>query len=425
MSGLHWNFLPACVLALTLFNTSLSAAPAAGNGGMAFDETAPASLSNALRTVIEQHPRRRAAQAQLQARRAALRAADKALYNPELELDTEKTGVRTSYIQLSQTIDMGDRRGSRTHRAEAQLLGAEAGYERAMQELARDLLAALAEQRTREALADLARQGLGLMREFSDIAERRFRAGDLTQVELDLARLAYSEALMTQAQALSEAAAANEALQAIFIRLPASLPELPDELPRARLPEDADFIRSLPLMRILEAEVAAKRHTVALRKSERSWDPTIALRGGKEDSESLVGATLSIPLNVRNSFRAEVEEAQQELIRAEQLAQQTFRDQRARVRATSERYRLLQQAWDNWRRSGRISVERQLELIKKIWRAGDMSTTEYLVQLKQALDTRAAGYELRGRVWLAGFDWLLATASIDDWLQLPLEGEEK
>ncbi len=386
------------------------------------DRFAPVALSQTLKTVIRHHPRKRAAEASLNASRAAVRAADNALYNPELEIDSEKTDINSSYIQLSQKIDWGDQRGSRTSVAQSRELKAMADYQIAIQDLSHNLLTAIAEKRTRDEQAILAGRALQLMQEFTEIAEQRFNAGDLNQVELDLARLANSEALMTHAQALSDAAAAKEGLRAIFITQPASLPALPDELPTAYLPVDSDtYVRSLPVMHALEADVSAKRQLVELRKSERSWNPTIALRGGKENDETLLGATLSIPLNIRNTYRAEVEEAQQALISSEQMAQQMFLNQRARVFATTERYRLLQQAWMNWKKTGQVSVNRQLSLIKKLWRAGDMSTTEYLVQLKQALDTQSAGYELRGRAWQAGFDWLLVTASINQWLQLTAE----
>ncbi len=410
--------LTACFCAPLLAQQTV----AAGREKIKLDSLAPKMLTQVLQPVISQHPRKRAAQAGLEAGRAAVRAADNALYNPELEIDSENASSKTAYIQLSQTLDMGDRRGSRTSVAQSRLLKAGADYDMALQELSHDLLTAIARKRTQDELATLAGRGLQLMREFADVAERRYKAGDLNQVELNLARLAYAEALMTRAQALSDAAAAKEALRAIFIRMPNSLPALPDELPEARLPSDRDgFIRSLPVMRALEAAVAAKRHTVELRKSERSWDPTVALRGGREDSDTLVGATLTIPLNIRNTYRAEVEQAEQDLISSEQLAQQTFLDQRARVLATTERYRLLQEAWNDWKKTGRVSVNQQLSLIKKLWRAGDMSTTEYLVQLKQALDTQSAGFELRGRTWQAGFDWLLVTASINEWLRVDAE----
>jgi cobalt-zinc-cadmium efflux system outer membrane protein len=378
---------------------------------------APAVLRQQLEDVVQQHPRLLAARARLEAARARLRAADQALYNPELELDTEDTDIRATTVQISQTLDMGDQRGARTNAADAELRQAEAGFELDRLALYRDLLQALARDHTRQELARLAEHKLRLMRDFDRIAQRRRQAGDLSQVERDLAQLAWLEAQLQDAEARAEAAAAREQLRALFVRLPANLPSLPEDLPVAALPADREaFFRQLPVMRMKTAEVEAARHRVALRRSERSWDPTIALRGGKEDTQSLVGATLTVPLNIRNTYRAEVDTAQQELISVQQEAQQAWRDQQARLNASTERFRLLQQAWHNWQGSGRRNIQRQLRVLERLWRSGDMSTADYLVQLKQTLDTQAAGLELRGKLWQSGFDWLYDTASLKDWL---------
>lgn len=389
------------------------------------DQTAPPALAASLRSVMQSHPQMEAARAALAASQAQLRAADKALYNPELELDAERSDIDKGYIQLGQTLDLGNKRGARTRVAETRLAGARAEYTLAIQGLARDLLKALAAERTARERARLADRGLKLMQQFAAIAEQRHRAGDLSQVELDLARLAHNEALMTHAQALAEAAAAKQELRARFVNLPDRLPDLPETLPDPELPQDREsFFRNLPIMRSREAQVAAARHTVALRRAERSWDPTIAIRGGREAEESLVGATFTLPLNIRNTFQAEVDVAQQELIANEQAALLAFRNRRATVLASTERFRLLKQAWNTWRKGGRISVNRQLQLIERLWRAGDMSTAEYLVQLKQALETRSAGLELRGQLWESGFDWLYETGAIDRWLNITISEQE-
>jgi len=385
---------------------------------------APASLRQFIQSSLTEHPQMQAAKASLNSMRARLNAADNAIYNPELELDTEDTNIRTSTIQLSQKIDWGDQRGSRTSVAQAEFDKANAKFELAMQGLSRDLLIALAENDTQGELASLAEDGFKLMREFADVAEQRHKAGDLNQVELNLARLAYNEAFIRHAQALAEAATAKERLRSLIMDIPPVFPALPESLPTPRLPSDIEsWVSQLPAMRAQEAQVAASRYTVALRKSERAWDPTIALRGGKEDRDSLVGLTLTIPLNVRNTFSAEVDAAQQDLIESEQSALQLYRDHRGRILASTEEFKLLQKAWDNWRINGQTSVSRQLELIKRLWRAGDMSTAEYLVQLKQAIDTQAAGIELRGRSWKSGFNWLYETAQITAWLDINIMGK--
>ena len=98
---------------------------------------APPALREALLAVISGHPRLAAARAERARAEAAVRAAGKAVYNPELELDTERAASDTSSVQLSQALDLGDQRGARTRVAEAELRQALARLERERQALAR------------------------------------------------------------------------------------------------------------------------------------------------------------------------------------------------------------------------------------------------------------------------------------------------
>ena len=110
------------------------------------------------------------------------------------------------------------------------------------------------------------------------------------------------------------------------------------------------------------------------------------------------------------------------MARSEQALRQQKRDIKARLLSSTERFRLLQTAFNEWLKTGRGHVTRQLKLIKRLWSSGDMSTTEYLVQLKQALETQASGIELRNKMWRSSFDWMNDTASIDDWLKMTNTG---
>ncbi len=383
-------------------------------------ERAPGPLSALAAEVLRTHPRAEAAREALAAARARLRAASRAVYNPELELETEEAGgVRTSTVQLSQSIDLGDRRGARTREAQALLEAAEATASHQLQALARDLLASLAAHDTAAALARLAQRRLDLMHEFARVAEERAAAGDLGPAELNLARLALNEAVVTAASARADALEAREQLRTLLDPLPRRLPSLDADLPEARLPEDVDaFLLQVPRVRAVRARVEAAQGTVQLREAERAWDPTIALRGGKEGEESLTGIVVTLPLNVRNTFSAEVDAARAEYLQAEKEAAQAYRLARAQLISVAERYRLTRRAWRDWRRTGQTSIRSQLALLERLWRAGDMSTADYLVQVQQTLDTRAAGIELRGRLWRAWADWLLATGRILTWLDI-------
>jgi len=386
-------------------------------------ESAPNEIHQIVQQVLATHPRFTAAQAELDAVKAQYDAATKAIYNPQLELDSEKTNIHTSTIGLSQTIDWGDQRGAKTQIAKRQLDAAQAKFQRKRQQLIRDLLIALSDYQNKNRLADLSNQRLKLMQDFYRVAQQKYAAGDLNQVELDLAQLAYSESMLNNAQVLAEQVNAEQAFYALYGIMPASgnpsLPNLSITFPAVDMPSDLDaFIMRLPQMRIARANVATRKNTIALRKSESSADPTIAFRGGKEDKESLIGLTLTIPLNVRNNFSAEIEAARKEYLQSEQLAQQTFRDLRRDINSLTKHYQLTRNAWHQWQASGQISMNRQLRLLKRLWRAGDLSTTDYLVQIKQNLDTQSAGIRLQTTLWSSWLNWLEATAKIESWLQL-------
>ncbi|MFK5914266.1 MAG: TolC family protein, partial [Woeseiaceae bacterium] len=331
----------------------------------------------------------------------------------------EDSDVETKSIGISQTIDWGDQRGSRTAIADAELVKAMADYEVANQSFISELLTGLAEHQTNSELAVLNRQSLKLMDDFKRIAEQRYQAGDLNQVELNLARLAYSQAIMEQATVLSDATQARENLRSLLGDLPSKLPELPEQLPEPEINQELEsFLQKLPVIRAQLAELQVAKQNVELRKSEKAWNPTISVKAGTEGDDDLIGLNLSLPLNIRNNFGAEVDAAQQQLIASEQRAHLAYRNSRASLIVTTERYRNLLNAWNNWREYSRESVNQQLNLIKQLWQAGDISAADYLLQLKQALETQAAGLELRNQLWQVAFNWMSQTNTIDIWLNI-------
>jgi len=95
-----------------------------------------------------------------------------------------------------------------------------------------------------------------------------------------------------------------------------------------------------------------------------------------------------------------------------------YRRARAQLSTSLERYRLTNRAWDNWKKIGAHSLGNQVTLLERLWRAGEISTTEYLVQINQTLDTQTAAEELRGRLWQSWFDWLAASGQVEGWLNL-------
>ena len=376
----------------------------------------PPALPAFVRTVMESNPGLLAARSAFDAAQARVRAASRPLYNPELELDAETAEAETASLGVSQAIDWADKRGAREEAAAFEAQAADAEFDATRQSLTVELLSALGRYHSTNALEQLARQRAEVMQRFLALAEKRRQAGDLNQVELDLARLARTRSLLQQAQASAERTGAEQALVAVTGEARPDWPPLPERLPEL-LSFDADaLIDALPEVRALRASIAAAQSTVTLRHREQRPDPTLGLRGGREGSDRLVGLTLSIPLFVRNDFHAQTEAANAELVQAEQVGQDVYRRSQARLLSAAERYQTVLNAWAVWETSGQPSLHSQLGVLERLWQVGELSTTGYLLQLNQNLETQASALELRGQLWRSWFDWLAASGQFEPWL---------
>ncbi len=391
------------------------------------------ALVELIQNSLSDNPELQALKAELKSARATLRASNQAIFNPELEFDYEdidstknsdgsiSDGATTTTLGINQTIDWGDQRGSRTAVASASLQKNIASYRLANQTFISELLSRQAEFQTRNELSRLSNETLAIMQEFREISENRYEAGDLTQVELNLALLSHNQSLMQQANSTANASEARANLSAFLGFLPAVSIQLPEQLPAPEFNGKLDdLLQNLPIVQIQKAELNIAKNQVNLRKSEKAWNPTIGVRAGKEEDASLIGFNLSIPLNVRNTFSAEVDAAQQQSIAIEQRTHLAYRNIRARVTSTTKRYSNLLMAWNHWRISGRSSVDQQLVLIKQLWKTGDISAADYILQLKQALETRATGVELRNQLWQVSFEWMRLTDTLDNWLNISI-----
>jgi len=386
----------------------------------AVNATGQPTLTTLVRSVLDDNPRALAARSALNAAQARESAADRPLYNPDLDIDYEDAGNVTKTLGLSQSIDWGDKREARTRVAALERERVVAELAGVRQELALELLTALADYHTAAELTVLAEQRRSLMQRFLSLTEQRRQAGDLGQVELDLARLADTEASLQLARLMGVQAEAEQALTTIVDAGPNGWPTLPD-IPTSTLFNVADtdiLLEQLPALRVARHQISAARAAVDLSRRERRADPTIGLRGGREASDNLIGLTFSIPLFVRNNFSAEVDAANADAIQIEQGAQNTYRTGRARLISTAQRFELGRQAWEGWLQTGQSSLESQVQLLERLWSAGELSTADYLVQIKQTLDTRTAAAELHGSLWQAWFEWLAASGRTESWLGL-------
>jgi cobalt-zinc-cadmium efflux system outer membrane protein len=383
------------------------------------------TLSGWINEVISRNPEMYAAQAAVDAASGRLRAADRPLFNPELALEYEDSDSTTIAGGLNQSVDWADKRGARLAVAEFEQVAVKAELELIRQKLAAGLLQALAGWHTARAVNRVSEKQTALMTRFVQLAERRRKAGDLGQVETDLAHLAAADAAFEQAQASEDLIRARQAVIALTGEdgpaWPAFTGQLPDVDPQHV--EVDRLLSDLPSIHVALAQISAARAGVERGVREKTPDPTFGLRIGKEDSTTLTGLTFSVPLFVRNTYSAEVDVANASLIQAEREAENLRREVRADLIASAQIYRNARLAWKTWEESGAPRLSQRTDLLDRLWQAGELDTTDYLVQLKQALDTEVSAIEQRGRMWEAWATWLAASGQVEQWLYVSGENQ--
>jgi cobalt-zinc-cadmium efflux system outer membrane protein len=140
--------------------------------------------------------------------------------------------------------------------------------------------------------------------------------------------------------------------------------------------------------------------------------------GGSAGSEDVVGVSVSVPLSVRNRYQAELSTARAESAAAAADQRRVELELDARATRAVSTYDAVLGAWSRWSRSPGTDVTARADLLERLWRAGEISTSDYLIQLKQSLDTALAGAGLRGRLWRSYFSALYATGWLDAWVGL-------
>lgn len=376
--------------------------------------------------VLASHPEIQEADAKVAAAEARAEGLDRPLYNPELVVDGQR-GQSDSYSAgINLTVDASGKRSARRLSGQKQLEQAIAERDTLRQKLASDIAVALADYYGKQTAFMLAQQRLELLSRFSAVAERQYQAGDTGILDRNLGNLAQAEAVAIAGRAELEQLQARRALDAVTRNAVLEPPVLPTVLPAPSvLPNNFDELtRALPQMRAATARTEAALADVDIARSNSQADPTFGIRGGRESSSSepakaLIGLQVTIPLFVRNNFHAEQKAAAATAdatrIESAMLYQQTV----ARMQAAARQYTASYAAWERWSTASGKRLDDGIELLDKVWKVREISTSEYLVQLKQLLDGRAAGEELKYQTWRAWADWLEASGQWNSWRDMP------
>lgn len=381
---------------------------------------APPELRAAVTDAWSRHPEAMATQATIDAARARAEAADQPVYNPEFELNADDEGPdRSATGGIGLTLDLSGKRRARTGVADANVDVALATAQLRRRDFARTWLDAWSSVIAAERRVTLGGRRTSLLERAAELAVRQFAAGDISSLDRDFALLARDEAAADQATLVADLASARASLRSLdgTATTPARIAFAGPEVAPAMA------LETLPEWVIARSSASAARAQVVVAERDRLADPTVSLHGGRIEladgaSDNLYGISVSVPLFVRNSHRAEVAAAMADARAADADLERVRHELQARAERASGTYRAMHEAWRRWQQSPGTNVEARAELLERLWRAGEMSTSDYLLQLQQTVDTALAGAELEGRLWLSFTDCLAATGLLERWLGL-------
>lgn len=383
------------------------------------------ALRSAVHAVWKNNPSIQVAEAELLAAQARSRSAAQPVYNPSLSLDGENADVDRRTLSASLPLDVTGKRRARVVEGDAAVRAREAAADLARRKVATEWLAAWSGASLLRAQAALGKRRVDLMARFDELAAQRLAVGDISRSERDLAALALSEAQIEQATLAGQQARTTALLTTLGTDPTEALPSLPRDLPP--LPES---VASLPLsdrpelrQAIAERDRAEAGVTVARRA--RLPDPTLSLTGGRvrsgNRSDRVIGVSVSFALPVLNSGSADIAAAQADADVAYASHRAATLGADARLVEATSTYATLHGAAAAFRSGRAGALDERTRLLEKLWEAGEIDTSDYLVQIKQSLDTALSGLALEGQTWQAWFDYLAATGRLDGWLDGTLQ----
>ena len=382
------------------------------------------TLETFVNQVLDNNPAIQAAKSNVLAAKARENASSQPLYNPELSVQKQNAIENTELVQIDQTFDWANKREARRNVGTANAWVAQAEFDNLRQQLATSILTALAKYQAEQRAVLLAKERSSLFQQFVSISTKRHANGDIARVDLDLAQLALSEALAQQADAEVNMNQALQSLRAITGFNQMNWPNLSSSLPVLSTNSiDTDrFITQLPAFLVLNRKYQSALARIKVAERDRYPDPTIGVQGGRQiegdEKRGLVGVTIGIPLFVRNPYRAEVDAANYDAMEADGKRADLIRQVRAEIKSSAERYQTLYRAVHQWQQISGKPLSDGMVLTERLWQAGEITTTDYVVQVKQRIDSQIAGVELQGRTWQAWAEWLRASGQVDEWLQL-------
>lgn len=326
--------------------------------------------------------------------------------NPVLEADGttgELTGSRfenTVSIGLTQEIVTAGKRGKRVEMAERELEGFERQIDNARRLLAEEVKTAFFELLLADGRMKLAERSAVLNRQLMDIAGLRFDAGDIPELEVNLARVEMARSEGRKAEAERELYPVKARLMALMGIPSAESAEFGGPMEGKPFGKGLDELRTLALanrpdLKAWEVETARGDAEIALARAERIPNVTVGLGYQRENSaidvsgeeiktrDNLIALKLSVPLPLFDRNQAGVREALARKGSAENRYQSARLTIAREVEAAFARLSAAEKSLTIYARDIIPQLEENLKLVQEAYRLGEVGILTVIEEQKK------------------------------------------
>jgi outer membrane protein, heavy metal efflux system len=247
--------------------------------------------------------------------------------------------------------------------------------------------------------------------------ERR-KVGDLGEADSEIAMLSLARSLEASASTKVSVLSAEQKAAAWVGEDYRSLLAFPEGLWSDSGEQDiATLVEASAKVRLAHNTWVLEKSRIKAAKRNAKIDPTLGVVGGRDAEEAAVTVNLSIPLNVFNTFDAEIHEAAKRATAAELDYQSIQRTEQLRLDYLLKVHQALAAKYRRWNSLAGEHILNSERLLTKQWQAGDLSTPDYLIFMQQRDDGLEAGISLELKMRKALVDWLASSGQITDWIK--------
>ncbi len=377
----------------------------------------PLTFQQALTMARERAPRVTVARARIDEARGRLAGAQVRFRdNPVVDASAGprwlETGNVTDYeFGLSQTFELGNRRDARIAGAEASIARETFVSDATIRQLVREVAVAYVCGLLAQTRIDVLRAAETVAKEALDVAERRFRAGDIAVLDVNLARASAARAASQTRAAEAEQTAALGELKALLAWSDPADPQpvgnLEDVI-RAGLDVQIVAVADRPEVQTLAAEAAKARADIRLGQAFKKPDLGFGVRLKRDEGHQAAAGVVSIAIPIFNSGQEQVATGTARERRADLERTAVMSELDLRARAARATFTLRVSAAEPLERDVLPGLEDNERLARRSFEVGELSLPDLLVIRREFLDTRLQYIDTLADAAVASIDWQMA-----------------